>query len=136
MTASLSRRWLRGVSLATVSVLLGITLSFSDTPDVVPAWAGNGSVCESTGGSAHNDLKVYPSHGKVFYIDSGQNQSVDAAYAGYRVENTSGSEKENLWAKVDSFTGGVVGLANQRDAYFRIGDVSGGTQEPFRPIFF
>ena len=130
MTSRLSRRWLRGVSLATVSVLLGITLSFSDTPDVVPAWAGNGSVCESTGGSAHNDLKVYPSHGKVFYIDSGQNQSVDAAYAGYRVENTSGSTKSNLWAKVDSFTGGVVGLANQRDAYFRIGDVSGSQTLP------
>ena len=99
MSFGCARFWLRCVSLVTVSVLLGITLSFSATPDIQPAWAGNAGVCEPTGGTAHNDLKVYPSHGQVFYIDSGQNQSVDAAYAGYRVENTSGSEKKNLWAK-------------------------------------
>jgi uncharacterized repeat protein (TIGR02543 family) len=128
MRLNRARFWLRGVSLATVSVLLGITLSFSATPDIQPAWAGNAGVCETTGGTAHNNLKVYPSHGKVFYIDSGQNQSVDAAYAGYRVESS--TTQSNLWAKVDSFTGGVVGLANPNDAYFRIGDVGAGSTLP------
>ena len=123
-------RRVRLLAIGLVSLIVAATLSFSEMSSAPPAYAGNGGVCESTGGTAHNNLKVYPSHGKVFYIDSGQNQTVDAAYAGYRVENTSGSTQSNLWAKVDSFTGGVVSLANASDAYFRIGDVGASSELP------
>jgi uncharacterized repeat protein (TIGR02543 family) len=120
----------RALAMALASIVLGSTLTFSEPAAPPLAWAGNAGVCETSGGTAYNDLKVYPSHGKVFYIDSGQGQSVDAAYAGYRVENTSGTTKTNLWGKVDSFTGGVVGLANGNDAYFQIGDVAGSSALP------
>jgi uncharacterized repeat protein (TIGR02543 family) len=129
MASQLFRR-VRVVAIGLVALIVGATLSFSEMAVAPPAYAGNGGVCESTGGTAYNNLKVYPSHGKVFYIDSGQNQTVDAAYAGYRVENTSSSTQSNLWAKVDSFTGGVVGLSNPNDAYFRIGDIPGSSTLP------
>jgi uncharacterized repeat protein (TIGR02543 family) len=101
--------------------------------DVEQAQASSGATCQVSGGTAQNNLKVYPSHGKVFYIDSGQRQNVDAAYAGYRVENIGATAKTNLWARVDSFTGGVVSLANASDAVFRVGDIA---TNQIQPAFF
>lgn len=91
--------------------------------------AGNNGACEVGGGSAHNGLKVYPSHGSVFYIDTGQGQEINATYVGYRVENTTGSTMENLWAQIGTFTGGVVSLSNPLDQKYRVGDVASGATE-------
>ena len=122
------RFWL---AIAMVFALLGGVVSAINPVASNPqqAHAAAADACTTSGGTVQSGLKVYPSHGKVFYIDSGQGQNVDAAYAGYRVENT-GSARTNLWAKVDTFSGGVVSLVNQGDAVYRIGDVSTNATQP------
>ena len=62
-------------------------------------------------------LKAVPAHGKVFYIDSGVTPKVDAAYVGYRIENSSGATKTGLWVSIESFIGGKLSLANPLDQY-------------------
>lgn len=123
----------RAISAALIGTLIASLLSVigpSVAPEPAFASTSIGQCTTNTGVSHASGLEVYPSHGKVFYIDSGQNQNVDAAYAGYQVKNVSGSTKTNLWAKVDSFTGGVVGLANAQDAVYRVGDVTNGATSP------
>jgi uncharacterized repeat protein (TIGR02543 family) len=112
-------------------LLLGFLGAVNPTNAAETAYASTPSaICTTTPGGAQNGVEVAPSHGKVFYIDSGQGQRVDAAYVGYQVKNTSGTDRANLWAKLDSFTGGVVGLANARDAVYRVGDVSAAATQP------
>jgi uncharacterized repeat protein (TIGR02543 family) len=120
------------VSAALVGTLVvGLLSVIGPSVAPEPAFASTPSAqCTTATGSPQGGLEVYPSHGKVFYIDSGQNQNVDAAYVGYQVKNVSGSTKANLWAKVDSFTGGVVGLANAQDAVYRVGDVANAATQP------
>jgi uncharacterized repeat protein (TIGR02543 family) len=89
------------------------------------------SKCDGT--SSQNNLTVTAKHGSVFYIDSGQGQNVDAAYASYSIKNTSGSTQVGLWASVDSFTGTSVTLANPLDASQGLGDVAGSA---FKSAFF
>ncbi len=108
------------LSVLTLLIATGLTVS-PDSPGETPANAATTASCDYSGGTAQNELKVTPSHGKVFYIDSQQGQNVDAAYVGYRVENQSASSsKANLWATVDSFTGGVVQLANPSDRHYQL----------------
>lgn len=95
------------------------------TSAATPAEAAPLAVCNGSSASDQNSLRVTPSHGAVFYIDSGQGQALDAAYAAYRITNLDGtSARDNLWVKYDSFTGGVVGLANPSDAIQPIGDLT------------
>ena len=67
--------------------------------------------------TAQNGLKAVPAHGRVFYIDSGVIPKVDAAYIGYRIQNSSGSTATGLWVSIDNFVGGRVSLANPLDQY-------------------
>ena len=53
---------------------------------------------------------VSPSHGQVFYIDSGVTPRIDAAYVGYNIQTS--ADKTNIWVKLSNFTGGQVTLAN------------------------
>lgn len=76
------------------------------------------------GSSTQNQFKVTASHGKVFYIDSGQGNNIDAAYAGYKINAL--ADKEDVWVRIDNFTGGVVTLANPADANMPIGDIANG----------
>ena len=70
-------------------------------------------------------LKATPSHGQVMYIDSGVTPKVDAAYVGYKIDNTDASNaRSKIWVSVDSFTGGKVTLANPADAYQQIPTLS------------
>ena len=62
-----------------------------------------------------NSLRISPAHGQVFYIDSGVTPKVDAAYVGYRINNT-GASARSVWVQLSNFTGGKVGLANPADA--------------------
>lgn len=66
-------------------------------------------------------LKATPSHGQVMYIDSGVTPKVDAAYVGYKIDNTDTSNaRSKIWVSVDSFSGGKVTLANPADSYQQI----------------
>lgn len=66
--------------------------------------------------TVQDGLKVTPNHAKIFYIDSGQGQSVDAGYASYTVTNSSSTARQNLWVQLSNFSGGVVSLANSADS--------------------
>lgn len=112
----------RGFVAGVVLALLGGLVVATSTAE--PA-ASATAVCDGTAASDQNSLRVTPSHGTVFYIDSGQGQQLDAAYAAYRVSNLSAATARNdLWVQIDGFTGGVVQLANPADASQPIGDVA------------
>jgi uncharacterized repeat protein (TIGR02543 family) len=118
--------------LMALSLLLGaVAVLAGDRP--LPAEAADGGACEVGGGAAStSQLKVEPSHGSVFYIDSGQGQQVDAAYVGYRVTDTSNAARSNLWVQVDMFDGGVVELADPSDSRYRLKDIAAlGTSTAF-----
>jgi hypothetical protein len=115
-------RRIRGLAAGLVLALLGGLAVATTAPE--PAAAAT-VVCDGSAANDQNDLRITPSHGTVFYIDSGQGQQLDAAYAAYRVTNTSGSAaRDDLWVHVDGFTGGVVQLANPADASQPLGDVA------------
>lgn len=116
----------RLVALQIVLALLAslvVTISSQSAANAVATACDNGS-------SAQNGITVLPSQGKAFYIDSGQNQNIDASYVGYRVK--SASARQGLWVKLDSFTGGVVSLANPLDSEYALKPLSGtDTQTAF-----
>ena len=108
-------------ALALLAVVLGglVPTSF----EAAVAAATNG--CLGSAADDQNNVRITASHGKIFYIDSGQSQSLDAAYVSYKVENRSGSSAlSNTWASLDTFTGGTVGLANPADATQPLGDIA------------
>ncbi|MFM5951262.1 MAG: hypothetical protein ACKOOE_01470, partial [Micrococcales bacterium] len=97
----------------------------SDTTGRLPvAEAAFSNKCDGTAANDQNNLRVTPNHGQVLYIDSGQGQQIDAAYATYSVQNLLATGRTNLWVKLDTFTGGAVQLANSNDAAFALGDVA------------
>lgn len=72
--------------------------------------------------------KATPSHGKVFYIDSGLTPKIDASYVGYTITNTTGST-QSFWVSVNNFIGGKVTLANPADEYQQITDLATGSSK-------
>ncbi|AOY56550.1 beta strand repeat-containing protein [Candidatus Rhodoluna planktonica] len=98
--------------------------------------ATNGGTCLAAGASTPatpTDYVVQASHGKVFYIDTGQGQRIDASYAGYRVTRGSGNTSNaDVWVKVDGFDSTeVVQLANQNDATYQLGSLNSGTKASY-----
>lgn len=90
------------------------------TTTKAPAAAAN-STCVGGYTDTTSKLKATPSHGQVMYIDSGVSPKVDAAYVGYKIDNTTGgSNRSNIWVSLESFTGGKVTLANPADQYQQI----------------
>ncbi len=75
--------------------------------------------CSSTA-TAQNGISVAPSHGSVFYIDTGNTPVLDSGYIGYRVTNKTGSTQTNLWAEVSNFTGSNLILVNNDDANMKL----------------
>jgi hypothetical protein len=73
-----------------------------------------------------NGMKVVPSHGTVFYIDTSVTPKLDAGYIGYRVSNQSTSTLPHLWTQVSSFTGGVLSLSNSADSMMQLPSLSAG----------
>ena len=111
------------------SKFLSLVLSLSLFPIIVisstltePASAAN-VACSGTMAKQNNYLAA-PSHGQVFYIDSGVSPRVDASYVGYNIGNYTGSAVTNLWVSVTNFTGGIVSLANQKDQYQEITSIA------------
>ena len=110
-----SRRISKLVSLLN-SLLLVIILSIFQIANISPAHA----VACSSSAAAQNSIKVSPSHGAAFYIDSGVTPKLDAGYVGYIVTNTSASAVKGYWVELTSFTGGVISLANPDDKYMEL----------------
>lgn len=110
-----SRRISKLVSLLN-SFLLVTILSIFQIANISPA---NAVAC-STSAAAQNSIKVTPSHGAAFYIDSGVTPKLDAGYVGYIVTNTSASAVKGYWVELTSFTGGVISLANPDDKYMEL----------------
>lgn len=115
--------WLKFGVLATIGLIFALVAQSAIT---VPATAAAPVACADAG-TTQSSITVTPSHGKVFYIDSGQGQSIDAAYVGYNV--VAGAAKTNLWMKLDTFTGGAVSLANAADASRQLGDIANAGNE-------
>ncbi len=115
-----------------VTIFLSALLGFGNLGVAPQAQAAISHKCDGTAANDQNSLRVSPNHGAVFYIDSGQGQSLDATYVSYTVNNRAISSRTNLWVKVDTFTGGKVELANSNDDAYPLGDVSAsGTATSF-----
>lgn len=111
-----------------LTLVLTLTLSLLSAVSIAPvAQATATDKCD--GSYAFNDVRATATHSTVFYIDSGQGQNVDASYVGYQI-NTSAA-KSNIWAKLDTFSGGIVSLANPADAAIPLGDISSETKTAF-----
>ena len=106
-----------------VLVVIPTQILFSNTAKAFGA-------CSSTA-AAQNSLKVTPTHGSAFYIDSGVSPKLDAGYVGYRVVNQSASAKNGLWVSLSNFQGGKMALANPVDQYYRLDNLgaSGSNSE-------
>ncbi len=115
------RRMVGALVLAAL-VASGLPLIGTTTPE---ASAATLQRCSSAM-TAENGLTATPSHGQVFYVDS--KEGMDAAYAGYKIANT-GASRSGLWAAVDSFSGGKVGLANPADRHQDLGTIAPGGSE-------
>ena len=76
-------------------VLLASLFSGINIVAIAPA---NAAVACDAGVTAQSGITVAPKHGKVFYVDTGQSQNVDAAYVAYQI--TAGSTKTNVWDKL------------------------------------
>jgi len=107
------------VSASTLFLGLLVAIPISFTMPVVSN-AATADSCDGT--STQDNVKITAVHGKVFYIDTGQNQFIDASYVGYKVTTT--AAKTNVWVQLDSFSGGVVSLANPLDANTPIGNMT------------
>ena len=105
-----------------MGLLAAIPLTLS-----LPTTANAANAACAAGASAQNGVTVSPSHGSVFYIDTGVTPRVDAAYVGYRVDAT--SNKSNLWVELSSFTGTQITLANQDDRLQQIPSLTSGTPQ-------
>lgn len=107
------------VTAVLVAVILLANLPIQQASAVVAA-------CSSAA-AAQNGITVVPSHGQVFYIDTGVTPVLDAGYIGYRVTNSTGSSHSDLWTEVSSFAGGSVGLSNSLDSMMQLPTLADGT---------
>lgn len=124
-------RWIR--ILLSVSLLPLVAIS----PLVLaPSASANPVACSATG-AAQGNLKVVPSHGKAFYIDSGVSPKLDAGYVGYRVDNDSSAARSGLWVALTNFTGGKLTLANVDDQYMPLDRLSAaGASGETQTVYF
>ena len=62
----------------------------------------------------------------VFYIDTSVTPTLQGMYVSYQINNNSGVNYPDLWARLDSFSGGVVSLAPGEDGIVHIGPLAPG----------
>ena len=84
-----------------------------------------GIYCDGT--HTQNDITVDNGHGKIFYIDTGQGQEIDAGYVAYLID--ADTNQSNLWVEISGFNGDVVSLANSNDHIQPIGDITAGSSK-------
>lgn len=124
------RRTRRSLSSALTVVL---TAGFLTVVSSGPAAALQDSTtsCWNATEETATKLKVEPSNGKAFYIDSGITPKLDSSYLAYRVTNTDSTAKTNLWVRVSNFapvtgTTSVVSLVNAADRFQQIPSLAAG----------
>lgn len=79
-----------------------------------------GGKCDGT--TTTNGLTTTAGHGKVFYIDTGQGQEIDAGYLAYTVKSE--TSRNDLWVEISGFTGGIMSLADPSTQATPLGAVS------------
>lgn len=122
VTARTRAHTARLLVLALLASLLTL-VSFPNQPTPAKAATVSAGVCSPTGVSG-GGVTITPSHGQVFYIDTGQGQRVNAAYVGYRV--TSSANLSDVWVKLDNFGTQIVQLANPLDEAMQVGALNSG----------
>lgn len=100
----------RLTSLVSASTLL-LGLLVAIPLGAITATTASAAACSN--GATSGVYTVSPTHGEVFYIDTGVTPKLDAAYVGYKIQTS--SAKSNLWVKLSNFTGSKISLANQVD---------------------
>jgi hypothetical protein len=77
--------------------------------------------------AASHAWEVTRTSAPVLYIDTATNNGqLFAAYASYRVRNTTGQAQEDVWVRATDFTGGVVGLATHETGLIQVGSMAAG----------
>ncbi|MDX1546070.1 MAG: hypothetical protein R3247_03735, partial [Rhodothermales bacterium] len=71
----------------------------------------------------------------IFYIDSSNNQTpkLRSGYVSYAIQNSSGTDYDDIWVDIGSFSGGVVGLASKENGIYHLGPLMAGET---RSVFF
>lgn len=125
------------IASLTTALLVG-SLLVGVTAPAQAALQASTTDCWNATTEADTKLKIDPSHGKIFYIDSGISPKLDASYLAYRVTNTAGgAARTNIWVSVSNFTSSsgstsVVSLVNTADQYQEIPSLGvGATQTAF-----
>ena len=67
----------------------------------------------------------------VFYLDSGA--SLVGMYAVYKIHNGSGTNYEDVWVDIGSFSGGVISLASNENGLYHLGVLNNGST---KHVFF
>lgn len=62
----------------------------------------------------------------VLYIDTGINPQLTSMYVGYSITNNSGTDYDDLWVKLENFSGSIVDLAATEDGVYHIGGLADG----------
>ena len=70
-------------------------------------------------------LSVTALHGPNFYVDLSSIPVLRGAYAGYRVTDTTGNPRSDLWVALAGFTGGSVALGAGQPAAQQVPTLSG-----------
>ena len=110
----------RSVIAAATSLMLAISSLALNVATSATSQALVSDVCSSSLGANANGLRVTPTHGKAFYIDSGITPKLDAGYVAYVVSNTSVTAKKGYWLSLSDFKGGVISLVNPDDQYMEL----------------
>jgi uncharacterized repeat protein (TIGR01451 family) len=63
-----------------------------------------------------------------FYVDTGAAPSPlpTGMYVGYKITNTSGTAYSDLWVKLETFSGGIIGLGTNEDGIVHVGSLASG----------
>jgi len=104
---------------------LSLILTLSIPTSIFIAAPADAAACAS--GATSGDYTISPTHGEVFYIDTGVSPRIDAAYVGYRLVNSNSTAKSDLWVKLGAFTVGQISLANANDSLMQIPSLSQGS---------
>ena len=103
--------------------------------EVLPASAVSATdvgTCNPNGVSGTGNtytVTIRPSHGKAFYIDTGQGQDINAGYIGYRV--TASGTVPDVNVRLTDFTGGVIKLANPAEGTNYLGSLTSSVKAAY-----
>ena len=92
----LTRKFVHMLVVSALALTSSIVYAIAPVHTQSAAAVVNGGTCQGTA-DATTGYTVTPNHGKVFYIDSGQGQNVDAAYSGYTISKSGTDATTDVW---------------------------------------